>query len=281
MDNSYGMFALQKANIYILEEIDRICTKYKINYTLDSGTLLGAIRHGGFIPWDDDADIAMTRSNFEAFKRIVKRELSDKLEFIMPNEFQNGKVFYDFTPRVIYKPSNRYKKEDRNDPYEGKLNHLWVDIFIIDKLPNIKLLKKFTLFSQKLIYLLSMGHRKKLDLKKYKGMMKIAIFIFSIFGNLISMKFLFRIQDKISKLFYKSKKNKSWYYSNYQPDYIDIEVSSKWYEKYIRIQFEDITLSVIDEYENVLQLVYGDYMTLPPKSERVPTHGSTEIEIYE
>lgn len=281
MDNSYGMFALQKANIYILEEIDRICTKYKINYTLDSGTLLGAIRHGGFIPWDDDADIAMTRSNFEAFKRIVKRELSDKLEFIMPNEFQNGKVFYDFTPRVIYKPSSRYKKEDKNDPYEGKLNHLWVDIFIIDKLPNIKLLKKFTLFSQKLIYLLSMGHRKKLDLKKYKGMMKIAIFIFSIFGNLISMKFLFRIQDKISKWFYKSKRNKTWYYSNYQPDYIDIEVSSKWYEKYIRIQFEDITLSVIDEYENVLQLVYGDYMTLPPKSERVPTHGSTEIEIYE
>ena len=64
MDNSYGMLALQKANLYILQEIDRICTKYKINYTLDSGTLLGAIRHGGFIPWDDDADIAMTRANW-------------------------------------------------------------------------------------------------------------------------------------------------------------------------------------------------------------------------
>ena len=46
MDNSYGMLALQKANLYILQEIDRICKKYKINYTLDSGTLLGAIRHG-------------------------------------------------------------------------------------------------------------------------------------------------------------------------------------------------------------------------------------------
>ena len=281
MDNSYGMFALQKGNLYILQEIDRICTKYKINYTLDSGTLLGAIRHGGFIPWDDDADIAMTRSNFEAFRKIAKRELSDKLEDIMANEFQNGKVFYDFTPRVIYKPSARYKKEDKKDPYEGKLNHLWVDIFIIDKLPNIKPLKKFTLFSQKLVYLLSMGHRKKLDLKKYKGIMKIVIFFFSIFGNLISMKFLFGVQDRLSKLFYRGKKNNAWYYSNYQPDYIDIEVSSKWYEKYIRIQFEDITLSIIDEYESVLQLVYGDYMTLPPKSERVPKHGSTEIEVYE
>ena len=281
MDNSYGMLALQKVNLYILQEIDRICKKYKINYTLDSGTLLGAIRHGGFIPWDDDADIAMTRSNFEAFRRIVKRELSDKLEFIMPNEFKNGKVFYDFTPRIIYKPSARHKKNDKKDPYEGKLNHLWVDIFIIDKLPKSKPLQRLTLFSQKLIYLFSMGHRKKLDLKKYKGSMKIAVSVFSIIGKIISMKYLFRLQDRLSKLFYKSRKSSTLYYSNYQPDYIDIKVNKDWYEKYLNIKFEDTVLSIIDEYDSVLQLVYGDYMTPPPKADRVPTHGSTEIEVYE
>jgi len=281
MDNSYGMLALQKVNLYILQEIDRICKKYKINYTLDSGTLLGAIRHGGFIPWDDDADIAMTRSNFEAFRRIVKRELSDKLEFIMPNEFKNGKVFYDFTPRIIYKPSARHKKNDKKDPYEGKLNHLWVDIFIIDKLPKSKPLQRLTLFSQKLIYLFSMGHRKKLDLKKYKGSMKIAVSVFSIIGKIISMKYLFRLQDRLSKLFYKSRKSGTLYYSNYQPDYIDIKVNKDWYEKYLNIKFEDTVLSIIDEYDSVLQLVYGDYMTPPPKADRVPTHGSMEIEVYE
>ena len=281
MDNSYGMLALQKVNLYILQEIDRICKKYKINYTLDSGTLLGAIRHGGFIPWDDDADIAMTRSNFEAFRRIVKRELSDKLDFIMPNEFKNGKVFYDFTPRIIYKPSARHKKNDKKDPYEGKLNHLWVDIFIIDKLPKSKPLQRLTLFSQKLIYLFSMGHRKKLDLKKYKGSMKIAVSVFSIIGKIISMKYLFRLQDRLSKLFYKSRKSSTLYYSNYQPDYIDIKVNKDWYEKYLNIKFEDTVLSIIDEYDSVLQLVYGDYMTPPPKADRVPTHGSMEIEVYE
>jgi len=281
MDNSYGMLALQKVNLYILQEIDRICKKYKINYTLDSGTLLGAIRHGGFIPWDDDADIAMTRSNFEAFRRIVKRELSDKLEFIMPNEFKNGKVFYDFTPRIIYKLSARHKKNDKKDPYEGKLNHLWVDIFIIDKLPKSKPLQRLTLFSQKLIYLFSMGHRKKPDLKKYKGSMKIAVSVFSIIGKIISMKYLFRLQDRLSKLFYKSRKSSTLYYSNYQPDYIDIKVNKDWYEKYLNIKFEDTVLSIIDEYDSVLQLVYGDYMTPPPKADRVPTHGSMEIEVYE
>ena len=281
MDNSYGMLALQKVNLYILQEIDRICKKYKINYTLDSGTLLGAIRHGGFIPWDDDADIAMTRSNFEAFRRIVKRELSDKLEFIMPNDFKNGKLFYDFTPRIIYKPSARHKKNDKRDPYEGKLNHLWVDIFIIDKLPKSKPLQRLTLFSQKLIYLFSMGHRKKLDLKKYKGSMKIAVSVFSIIGKIISMKYLFRLQDRLSKLFYKSRKSSTLYYSNYQPDYIDIKVNKDWYEKYLNIKFEDTVLSIIDEYDSVLQLVYGDYMTPPPKADRIPTHGSMEIEVYE
>ena len=281
MDNSYGMLALQKVNLYILQEIDRICKKYKINYTLDSGTLLGAIRHGCFIPWDDDADIAMTRSNFEAFRRIVKRELSDKLDFIMPNEFKNGKVFYDFTPRIIYKPSARHKKNDKKDPYEGKLNHLWVDIFIIDKLPKSKPLQRLTLFSQKLIYLFSMGHRKKLDLKKYKGSMKIAVSVFSIIGKIISMKYLFRLQDRLSKLFYKSRKSSTLYYSNYQPDYIDIKVNKDWYEKYLNIKFEDTVLSIIDEYDSVLQLVYGDYMTPPPKADRIPTHGSMDIEVYE
>lgn len=281
MDNSYGMLALQKANLYILQEIDRICKKYKINYTLDSGTLLGAIRHGGFIPWDDDADIAMTRANFEAFRRIVKRELSDKLEFIMPNEFKNGKVFYDFTPRIIYKPSARHKNNDKKDPYEGKLNHLWVDIFILDKLPKSKLLQKFVLFNQKLIYLFSIGHRKKLELKKYKGSMKLAVLFFSIFGKIIPMRRLFKLQDGLSKLFYKSRNSTTWYYSNYQPDYIDIKVNKDWYEKYLNIKFEDATLSIIDEYDSVLHLVYGDYMTPPLKADRVPTHGSTEIEIYE
>lgn len=281
MDNSYGLLTLQRANLYILREIDRICTKYKINYTLDAGTLLGAIRHGGFIPWDDDADIAMTRANFEAFKKIAKREISEKLEFLMPNDFQGGKAFYDFTPRIIYKASARHKSSVKNDFYEGKLNHLWVDIFVIDRLPKNKKLRKLVLFSQKLIYLFSMGHRKKLELKKYRGAMKIGVLIFSTFGKLLPMKSMFTLQDKLSKLYYKKKKSTVCYYSNYQPDFIDIEVKSEWFENYSKILFEDSMLFIIDEYEAVLNLVYGDYMTLPPKAQRIPSHGSTEIVIYE
>ena len=69
--------SLQKVEIEILDEIDRICRMNNINYCLVGGTLLGAVRHGGFIPWDDDVDVAMPRNDYERFMDVCKSELSD------------------------------------------------------------------------------------------------------------------------------------------------------------------------------------------------------------
>ena len=91
------------ANLKILKEIDRICRKYNIKYMLDAGTLIGAVRHNGFIPWDDDADVAFTRNQYDAFMKVVKRELPEGLELLEPDSFRGGKGFYDFTARIIYK----------------------------------------------------------------------------------------------------------------------------------------------------------------------------------
>lgn len=62
---------VHEANLKLLKEIDRICRKYRIQYMLDSGTLLGAVRHKGFIPWDDDADVVFTRPNYEKFLKVA------------------------------------------------------------------------------------------------------------------------------------------------------------------------------------------------------------------
>ena len=140
----YDMSHVHRANLKILKEIDRICRKYKIQYALDAGTLIGAVRHKGFIPWDDDADIVFTRNQFEAFKKVVRRELPDTMELVEPDSFHGGKAFFDFTPRIIYKKSRMHPDSDKMDYYDGKLNHLWVDLFILDKLPKGKAAAEMT-----------------------------------------------------------------------------------------------------------------------------------------
>ena len=70
--------SFQKLLLLIVDEIDRICKKYDIKYTLFAGSLLGAVRHKGIIPWDDDIDIAMPREDFEYFFRVCEKELDHK-----------------------------------------------------------------------------------------------------------------------------------------------------------------------------------------------------------
>mgnify|MGYP000479537340 FL=1 len=109
----YDMSRVHRANLTILKEIDRICRKYKIQYALDAGTLIGAVRHKGFIPWDDDADIVFTRNQFEAFKKVVKRELPDTMELVEPDSFHGGKAFTTLLPVLSIKKGRMHPDSDK------------------------------------------------------------------------------------------------------------------------------------------------------------------------
>jgi len=279
MSETYDLTAVHQANLKILKEIDRICRKHDIKYLLDSGTLLGAVRHQGFIPWDDDADVAFTRENYERFARVVRKELPEGMEFLEPRQLRGGSAFYDFTPRILYLNSRTHEDGEEMDFYEGRLNHLWVDLFIQDTLPEQKCAAAFTRLLQTGIYGLAMGHRFRLDYSKYGLVQKIAIGGLSAVGKLIPMKIIRRMQ-RMAAVKDNKKKSGLRYYSNYQPDYLYVTLKKEWSDETVDLPFEDTVLMAPKEWHQVLTRIYGDYMELPPEEKRVPSHSSTEIKVF-
>ena len=276
----YDLTRVHETNLKILKEIDRICRKYKIRYMLDAGTLLGAVRHKGFIPWDDDADVAFTRNNSEAFMKVVRRELPDTMELVMPWSYRDGKAFYDFTARIIYKNSRTHEESEEMKFYGGKLNHLWVDLFTIDTLPANKLDATATLLMHKMIYGMAMGHRYHLDFGKYSLFHKLAVGGMSTVGKFVPLSVLFRLQRMVALRDHK-KKSPKLYYSNYQPDYLYVTLQKEWCEDIVDLDFCDTKLMASSHWDEVLTWIYGDYMKLPPEDKRIPSHSTIEIQVFD
>ena len=280
MTEHYDMSKVHAASLKILKEIDRICRKYKIRYALDAGTLIGAVRHKGFIPWDDDADVVFLRSQYEAFVKVAGRELPDTMELLLPDSYRDGRAFFDFTPRIIYKNSRCHQDSPEMNFYGGKLNHIWVDLFILDKLPASPAGAAATRFVHKAIYGLAMGHRPGLDFKKYSLIHKIFVGGLAGVGRFIPLRLIFAMQ-RAAALKDRRSRGSRWYYSNYQPDYLYVTLEGSWCEAVEDTAFEDAQLMIPKGWHEVLTEVYGDYMQLPPEEKRVPTHSSQQIEIWE
>ena len=276
---AYDLKAVHQANLRILKEIDRICRSHGIRYFADSGTLLGAVRHKGFIPWDDDADVAFTRENYEAFARVVRDELPEGMEFLEPSQIGDGKAFFDFTPRILYLNSRTHEDSREMAFYGGKLNHLYVDIFIQDELPEGKLPAAWTRLKNTMIYGLAMGHRFRLDFSKYSPLQKCVVAVLSAAGRLLPMSVIFRMERRAA-LRHNTGKSRLRYYSNYQPDYLYVTLKKEWNEETVDLDFEDMKLMAPKNWHQVLTCIYGDYRKLPPPEKRVPTHSTMEIQVY-
>jgi lipopolysaccharide cholinephosphotransferase len=284
-DLEYDLEKIHKANLEILKAVREICIRHNITYLIDSGTLLGAVRHRGFIPWDDDVDLCFRREEFEKFKVIANLELPKNMELIMPDEYRKGEAFYDFVPRVIYKNSRRHSEDDADmEFYEGKLNHLWVDLFIIDRLPKGKLSSKLMRLKQQIFFGMGMAHRRKLDWSKYKGLQKLEVSVLVGLRKLVPMKTIFRWQDnsagKYTELYEKDKNVSAGesFFSNYQPDFQYCVVKDSW-EEPVSFEFEGERFTGPREWDKVLKMLYGNYMKLPPVEKRQPSHSGRELEI--
>lgn len=262
---------IHQANLEILLEVDRICRKHQIEYRLDAGTLIGAVRHQGFIPWDDDVDLAFLRKDYEKFLRIAPKELKKGLSIWFPDQTCGGKAFYDFTPKIIYENSRKCNPNSETAFYGEELNHLCVDLFVLDEIADGKFAQKIQILRMKIIYGMAMAHRYRLDFQKYQGISRLQVAILATAGKCFSMKRIYRWEKKAARA-QENGKRKRLYWSNYQPDFVHMTVPKEAEEK-AELDFEGYRMMVPKDWNTVLTVVYGDYMTPPPKEKQVATHG--------
>ncbi|NLZ80611.1 MAG: LicD family protein, partial [Clostridiales bacterium] len=261
----------------ILKEVDRIWRKHKIKYLLDAGTLIGAIRHKGFIPWDDDVDIAFMRADYEKFIKVAPGELSEDIHLLLSKDIGGGKVFYDFTPKLVYKKSRKTGENEETRFYGNELNHICVDLFIIDDISENKFSRTMQVLLMKMVYGLAMGHRWKLDYSKYKGLAQAQVRVLASIGKCIPMEKIYRLEAKMA-IRQNKQNSRLCYYSNYDPGYTHMLFKKAWSEHVINVKFEGYELMAPKGYDKVLKTVYGEYMTPPPEDKRAPSHGDLEDE---
>ncbi len=252
---------LRQAQLMIAKEIKRICEKYDINYFLDSGSMLGAIRHNGFIPWDDDMDIGMCCDDYARFISIAPAELDKK--FFLDNYETNKKNPYVFS-KVRLKGTT-YIENIGNSDFEH--NEIFVDVFpyyyISDNVMKRKVEGMEMAFLAQTI-MSKAGYK----VWKGKGIKKRLKFLpTDIVGKICTTQFL---RKRVNRL-YSIHSNTQMMGIQSGSCYSYWFFPAKVLRKTIKHTFEGEIFNIPEEYDYFLKVAYGEYMKLPPENERV-TH---------
>lgn len=251
---------LHALELKIALEIRRICEKNDIKYFLVAGTLLGAVRHGGFIPWDDDMDIGMRRKDYNRFLEACKTDLGD--EFFL--QTWDTDPDYPFSYAKIRLNGTRIVEEfaEKANIHKG----LFVDVFPFDNAPDSEVMRRIRAVQYRVC-------KRMLWLKKGMGLnlasrpdkaVKYRVFKFiSLFFNYTLLKKYFSwLQTR-----YNGKETEKIATDGARP-YMKQLVRREWTEDLATVSFENESFTTYSDIEAYLRFFYGDYMKLPPENER-------------
>lgn len=274
----------QELNKILLREIKRVCEKYNIKYYLICGSILGAIRHKNFVPWDDDVDIAVTRHDFNILKKHSKEEWDGtEFEFVDYCDMHNG-AFLDFLVRLVYMkeeiPVNVFRKI-RGKGRKDLENHMPLDIYILDSASDnpkkhdrqVKVLQG--------IYGLCMGHRSFINYDEYKDQpvsrQKIIRFL-NMAGKCIPLKLLVLMHNKTAQM-YNQCDTKNYIITNGFIFCLNLLFEKKWFAEGSKVTIDGEEFMGPVDWDSYLRKQYGEYMNLPPLEYRHPSHtyGATGI----
>lgn len=255
---------LQRIELMILKEIKRVCVQNGIEYSLCGGTLLGAIRHKGFIPWDDDIDIYMTWDNFIKFEEIANYQLADDLFFQTPKTDFECKSY--FCGRVRLKGTYF---ESTSLPNHWKYNGIFVDVLPVVKVPlsRPKQIVYFYFF-QVIIRILWLrnGYTPHPSNIVFRLIMKLTFILFFFVPTKSLERVISNYQKKYENLLDFD------YMDLLASNYRGAVISKEIFCNYKRHRFEDDDFSIFSEAEQYLSQYYGNWRQLPPEDERYPHH---------
>lgn len=254
-----------KVELAMLDEVSRICRKHGLNWFLVHGSLLGAVRHKGFIPWDDDLDIAMPRKDYDQFVRIAKEELKEPLSIHTPETEQD--IFWGGFARI--RDSRTAGIEVRELTHKGNLG-IWIDILPLDVCTmDEKLFEK----KEKRIrhcHRLILAEIYGRDYERYGEMGKLRWRGYRLLSRLYSHDTLCRMLDQAMRLYTDQESKDLAIFSGY---YQHRRLNAGDFRSAVQLEFEHRSLPAPVGYENYLFMSLGkDYMKYPPEEERKPKH---------
>ena len=259
---------IQEACKKMLAELVRICEKYNIRYYLIDGSMLGAVRHQGFIPWDDDMDIAMPRPDYERFVAVAPKELPDHMYFVDYEESLKGNSFGE-----IAHIFSRDLKLETEYFSTKRTTDVWIDIMILYGMPKGEWKEKRH-YRRYYFYkgFARMGRIENIGRREYTAMEH----FFISFAQKVRL-------DKVidtEKVLLKSIRLLKEYDYDTSEDVLVVPseygihemVPRAWYSAGRDAAFEDLTVKIPEQAEKILTQLYGDYMTPPPEEERRSKH---------
>ena len=260
---------LQLVDIFIYKEILKVCNEHGLKLYLLGGTLIGAVRHGGFIPWDDDIDLCMSRPDYNKLLDITGGVIGDKCTIIDP---ERNKDYKGIVPIVAYNNSAVLSKQFKEDEHL-KVN---ISIFVYDGAPKSKL-GRFYYYTK--LYILRAEHAAcRADFKHVNT--KAARLVGPILTPIFKGADVYKYKNKILKWQQKYTYEDSEFVSTNMDSYSQREVFPKYtFEDSTDLTFEGIKSSTFSNYHEQLTRYYGDYMKLPPVEEQRGKHSfDAEIE---
>lgn len=270
-DNSYGYAALQMKMLEILEHFIGLCEKYDCRYWACGGTLIGTIRHNGFIPWDDDLDVFMPRDDYE--KLWIHR---DEINAVGPMRLTRTEREKNYHHRVMQLVDCSTTFINERSAAEDIEHGVYIDIIPIDACPSRPLARLGQILSSVLFSVYNVQTLPELHGgKAYRALI----------GTLLKL-----VPDKDRRYRIWSRNEKRMCKAKWGETALVAELACsfrvllrpypyEWFASVEKHPFEDIEINIPVGYDAYLRQVFGNYMQLPPESARAPRHRTVKLDL--